>query len=134
MEFFVITIFILGYVAISIEHTLKIDKLIPALLMMAICWATISLGINSLSSWFDPHSGSLLDISSFGYSKRMDLIEQTLLHHFGKTAEILVFLMGAMAIVEMIDQFEGFNTIKRMIKTKSPYFGSFLLSHSSFLR
>ena len=132
MEFFVITIFILGYVAISIEHTLKIDKLIPALLMMAICWATISLGINNLSSWVDPHSGSLLDISSFGYSKRMDLIEQTLLHHFGKTAEILVFLMGAMAIVEMIDQFEGFNTIKRMIKTKKKITLLWIISFIAF--
>ena len=132
MEFFVITIFILGYVAISIEHTLKIDKLIPALLMMAICWAAISLGINNLSSWFDPHSGSLLDISSFGHSKRMDLIEQTLLHHFGKTAEILVFLMGAMAIVEMIDQFEGFNTIKRMIKTKKKITLLWIISFIAF--
>jgi Na+/H+ antiporter NhaD/arsenite permease-like protein len=132
MEFFVITIFVLGYIAISIEHTLKIDKLIPALLMMAICWATISLGINSLSSWFDPHSGSLLDISSFEPSKRMDLIEQTLLHHFGKTAEILVFLMGAMAIVEMIDQFEGFNTIKRMIKTKKKITLLWIISFIAF--
>lgn len=100
------------------EHALKIDKLIPALLMMAICWTTIAMGIDSFESWFDPHSSSLMDISILGHLERQHLLENTLLHHFGKTTEILVFLMGAMAIVEMIDHFEGFGAIKKMIKTK----------------
>lgn len=114
----VLTIFILGYVAITIEHSLKIDKLIPALLMMALCWATIALGIDSFDQWFDPQTHKLNDISLFGHSERQHLLEGTLLHHFGKTAEILIFLMGAMVIVEMIDHFEGFGAIKKMIKTK----------------
>ena len=46
-------------------------------------------------------------------------IEEVLLHHLGKTAEILVFLLGAMTIVEIIDYFNGFATIKNFIKTKS---------------
>jgi len=119
MALFVVITFILGYVAITMEHKLKIDKLIPALLMMAICWATIALGIDSFNQWFDPHSGSIMDISSYDHETRSHLLEGTLLHHFGKTAEILIFLMGAMAIVEMIDHFEGFGAIKKMIKTKS---------------
>jgi Na+/H+ antiporter NhaD/arsenite permease-like protein len=45
-------------------------------------------------------------------------MEETLLHHLGKTAEILVFLLGAMTIVEIIDYFDGFATIKSFIKTK----------------
>ncbi len=117
MELFLIIVFVLGYVAISIEHTIKINKLIPALLMMGICWASISFGINCITSWLDPQSSELINISSFGFEKRMVLLEQTLLHHFGKTAEILFFLIGAMAIVEMIDHFEGFNSINRLIKT-----------------
>ena len=117
MELFLIIVFVLGYVAISIEHTIKINKLIPALLMMGICWASISFGINGITSWLDPQSSELINISSFGFEKRMVLLEQTLLHHFGKTAEILFFLIGAMAIVEMIDHFEGFNAINRLIKT-----------------
>ncbi|MGB5382301.1 MAG: sodium:proton antiporter, partial [Lutimonas sp.] len=44
METLIISIFVLGYLAITLEHTLKIDKLIPALGMMAVCWAIISLG------------------------------------------------------------------------------------------
>ena len=38
----------------------------------------------------------------------MVLLEETLLHHLGKTAEILVFLIGAMTIVEIIAYFDGF--------------------------
>ena len=33
----IIVVFALGYLAITLEHTLKIDKLIPAVAMMAIC-------------------------------------------------------------------------------------------------
>lgn len=119
MEVFIVLIFVLGYVGITMEHTLKIDKLIPALLMMAICWATIALGIDSFNQWFDPHASKLIDITVLNHEDRQHLLEGTLLHHFGKTAEILIFLMGAMAIVEMIDHFEGFGAIKKLIKTKS---------------
>lgn len=119
MELIIVLTFIIGYIAITMEHSLKIDKLIPALLMMAICWATIALGIDSFSNWFDPHTSKLIDISVLNHEGRLELLEGTLLHHFGKTTEILIFLMGAMAIVEMIDHFDGFNTIKKMIKTKS---------------
>ncbi|MDO9037354.1 MAG: sodium:proton antiporter NhaD, partial [Lutibacter sp.] len=45
--------------------------------------------------------------------------EETLLHHFGKTAEILIFLVGAMTIVEIIDHFDGFSVIKGFVKTES---------------
>ncbi|TNF47185.1 MAG: sodium:proton antiporter [Bacteroidetes bacterium] len=119
MEVVVLATFIIGYVAITLEHTLKLDKLIPALMMMAVCWATIALNLDSFGQWLDPHSGNLMDITSFDHEGKIHLLEGTLLHHFGKTAEILIFLMGAMAIVEMIDHFDGFGSIKKIIKTKS---------------
>ena len=132
MELFLIIVFVLGYIAISIEHTIKINKLIPALLMMGICWASISFGINGITSWLDPQSSELINISSFGFEKRMVLLEQTLLHHFGKTAEILFFLIGAMAIVEMIDHFEGFNSINRLIKTNKKITLLWIISFIAF--
>jgi len=46
-------------------------------------------------------------------------IDEILLHHLGKTAEIIIFLLGAMTIVEIIDYFNGFYTIKNFIKTRS---------------
>jgi len=119
MEAVIILVFVIGYLAITLEHSLKIDKLIPALVMMAISWALISLGIDSFPNWFDSSSHGLVDgFESLGHESKIHLMEETLLHHLGKTAEILVFLLGAMTIVEIIDYFDGFSTIKGFIKTK----------------
>jgi len=119
METVIILVFVLGYLAITLEHSIKIDKLIPALVMMAICWALIALGIDSFPQWFDSAKHTLLDnFGLLGHEEKMHLMEETLLHHLGKTAEILVFLLGAMTIVEIIDYFDGFATIKGFIRTK----------------
>jgi len=108
MEIILICIFALGYLFITLEHSLKIDKLIPALGMMALLWALISLShlpvfeVNTALKELEPTH-----------------IDEVLLHHLGKTAEILIFLLGAMTIVEIIDYFNGFFTIKSFIKTTS---------------
>ena len=120
METIIILVFVLGYLAITVEHSIKIDKLIPALVMMAISWALISLGIDSFPQWFDSANHGLVEgFSNLNHDDKMHWMEETLLHHLGKTAEILVFLLGAMTIVEIIDYFDGFATIKGFIKTKS---------------
>lgn len=118
MEIFIVSVFIVGYLAITIEHSLKIDKLIPALLMMALAWAGIALGLDSFSSWFDSSKSAMIDgYGLFGHEERLHIFEETLLHHFGKTSEILIFLIGAMTIVEITDHFNGFQAIKKLIKT-----------------
>lgn len=119
MEIAILLIFILGYVAITIEHTTKLDKLIPALIMMVLCWMIVSFGIDGFGTWFDPASGLVSGFETMDHESRMHIFEETMLHHFGKVAEILVFLMGAMAIVEMIDHFQGFEAMKKLISTKS---------------
>ena len=119
MEAAIILVFVMGYLAITLEHSIKIDKLIPALVMMAICWALIALGIDGFPQWFDSANHSLMEnFGSLASEEKMHLMEETLLHHLGKTSEILVFLLGAMTIVEIIDYFDGFSTIKDFIKTK----------------
>lgn len=116
----IILLFFIGYLAITLEHSLKIDKLIPALGMMAIMWALIAVGIDGFDQWFDSAKHSLMsNFGMLGHDEKMHLMEETLLHHLGKTCEILVFLLGAMTIVEIIDYFDGFQTIKSFIKTKS---------------
>ena len=104
MELVVVVIFILGYLAITLEHNLKIDKLVPALLMMGAAWAVVA--VSHLP---------VFEITEHG--KEASNMEAVLLHHFGKTCEILIFLIGAMTIVEIIDYFDGFATIKKFIKT-----------------
>ena len=120
MEAVIIMVFVIGYLAITLEHSLKIDKLTPALVMMASSWALISIGIDDFSTWFDSGKHALLsNFEAFEHAEKMHILEETLLHHLGKTAEILVFLLGAMTIVEIIAYFNGFSTIKNFIKTKS---------------
>lgn len=108
METLIIAIFFLGYLFITLEHNVKVDKLIPALAMMALLWAVAALGhlemfeVNTVLKELEPTH-----------------LEEILLHHLGKTAEILVFLLGAMTIVEIIDYFDGFSTIKGFIRTRS---------------
>lgn len=119
MEVLIISFFVLGYVAITMEHTTKLDKLIPALVMMVLCWTAIALGIDHFQNWFDPASGLNKEFAGLAHDGKLHMLEETMLHHFGKTAEILIFLMGAMAIVEMIDHFKGFESIKKMISSKS---------------
>ncbi len=120
MESLIIAVFVLGYLAITLEHNLKLDKLIPALAMMALCWAMIAFGIDDFGTWFDSGKHALIDgFGSLSHDAKLHTMEETLLHHLGKTAEILVFLLGAMTIVEIIDYFNGFATIKQVVKTKS---------------
>jgi Na+/H+ antiporter NhaD/arsenite permease-like protein len=105
IEIVLIAIFVLGYLGITLEHTFKIDKLIPAVAMMALLWAVVALFHVPVFEIID----GLVPV---------DHVDEVLLHHLGKTAEILVFLMGAMTSVEITDHFNGFGAIKQFVKTK----------------
>ncbi|HOO10259.1 MAG TPA: sodium:proton antiporter NhaD [Cyclobacteriaceae bacterium] len=108
IQILILALFIAGYLAITLEHTLRVDKLIPALGMMALLWAIIALFHLDVFN-VNPELKQLVPTH----------LEEILLHHLGKTAEILIFLIGAMTIVEIIDYFDGFATIKGFIRTKS---------------
>lgn len=98
----VVIIFALGYLSIVLEHPLKLDKTVPALIMAILCWSVIALNHLPL---IDHHQQSV------------DM-EPALLHHVGKIAEIILFLMGAMTIVELVDLHQGFAVITQKITTQ----------------
>ena len=79
MDLIIISVFILGYFLIA-WHYIKIDKLIPALAMMAVMWAIVAL--NHLP---------VFDINTELLELVPTHIDEAMLHHLGKTAEILVF-------------------------------------------
>lgn len=119
----IILVFILGYLTIVFEHPLKLDKTVPALIMGAVCWALLAIGFNNgvleivdthehVFNLFGHPTGEAHDIAEEGFTN-------ALLHHLGKTAEILVFLIGAMTIVEIIDLHRGFDVLKSWVKTKN---------------
>jgi Na+/H+ antiporter NhaD/arsenite permease-like protein len=97
MFLLLISIFFIGYVAIALEHYIKLDKAASALLMGVLCWVIYALDANT----------STLNL------------EKELLHSLSEIAGILFFLLGAMTIVELIDSHEGFDIITNSIHTKS---------------
>ena len=88
---FMIVVFVIGYLLIALEHVFGINKATFALMMSGILWGAYSLCTN------DPNLSEELVVS------------------LGDTCEIIVFLIGAMTIVELIDRYGGFNIIVRHI-------------------
>ena len=118
MASIIILIFVIGYLSITLEHPLKLDKTVPALIMASLIWAVLAIGF--VNGWFDVVNGEGQAFNFLsGGEAAMEGFEGTLLHHLGKTAEILIFLIGAMTIVEIIDLHRGFDVLKNAVKTKS---------------
>ena len=90
----IIIIFSLGYLAITLEHTIKVNKSATALLTAVLCW-TLIISNNS---------------------DKTDVIDK-LTHHLSSISEIVFFLLGAMTIVELIDAHDGFQNVSEAIKT-----------------
>ena len=89
-------IFIIGYAMIIFEHPLKIDKAAAALLTGVLIWAGFVMG------------------SSDGHE-----IVEKFTHHIPDIAGILLFLIGAMTIVELIDLHQGFDIVVNKITTRN---------------
>lgn len=118
MESIIILIFVIGYLSITLEHPLKLDKTVPALIMSALIWGVLAIGFHS--GWYniiDTHE-SVFNFLTGGETAKHGF-NDTLLHHLGKTSEILIFLIGAMTIVEIIDLHRGFEILKSAVQTKS---------------
>jgi len=118
MTALIIGVFIIGYLTITLEHPLKLDKTVPALIMASLMWAVLAVAFHSGSlTVIDTHN-HIFDASN-GYTEEVEEgFVNTLLHHLGKTAEILVFLIGAMTIVEIIDLHRGFDILKSWVNTR----------------
>jgi Na+/H+ antiporter NhaD/arsenite permease-like protein len=128
MTAYILFIFIVGYVFISTEHVHRIDKMIPAILMMVLSWGLLFVFPNYIPQWLDPSSAELL-LSKLGFvpdfvgstSEKKALINEALQHHLSKTAEIVVFLIGAMTLVELIDHFNGFDAVQGFFRAKKKW-------------
>jgi Na+/H+ antiporter NhaD/arsenite permease-like protein len=125
--------FVLCYLAIVFEHQLHIDKTVPALLVGSLMWAVLSWGFNSGALDVIDGHGHIFSLHQGNHDIAEEGFTATLLHHIGKIAEILVFLIGAMAIVDLIDVHRGFEIIKGWIKTRSRVKLLWILGSIAFL-
>lgn len=111
----VVACFVIGYLVIAFEHPLKLDKTVPALLMGAICWSLIAIAHLDVID----HAGQVVSAHGATGSTYVDGLLGVLLHNVGKIAEILLFLIGAMTIVELVDLHQGFSVITNRITTNN---------------
>lgn len=103
-----VTIFILGYACIALEHPLKINKTATALLLGCLIWAIFNMFNMSDPATLAQYGG--LD----GYRS---FVGSSLVENLGETAEIVFFLLGAMTIVTLIEDYQGFTVITDHITT-----------------
>ena len=96
MTTLIIVVFLLGYLNIAMESVSKINKAAFAILMCVICWVLYAIG--------DYAGGNLTEV-----------LERNL----GEAGTTLFFLMGAMTIVELVDQHGGFNFVRETLMSKS---------------
>ncbi len=102
----IVVLFCIGYFCIAIESLTKINKAAIALLMFVGCWTLFM---------FDPGSY----VSDAVGDNIAAAVSKVIEHHLGSTSTTLFFLMGAMTIVELVDQNGGFNFVRDTLQTKS---------------
>jgi len=112
-----IVIFVLGYMGIAFEHSLKIDKAAFALFTAVALWTILILGVNEL-----------LPLQE----NPLEFAEEGLMHHLGEISGILFFLMGAMTLVEIVDVHGGFDIITSKITSKNKLKLLWILSFVTF--
>lgn len=121
MSTLIVCVFVVGYIAIALEHKININKAASALFIGAACWAIYMVNIPSLlpaetiPDWF----GDMAVAEQVSDVKLHFALEGQHLQQTGEIASILFFLMGAMTIVELVDAHEGFALITSRIKTRS---------------
>jgi len=110
-----VVVFVLGYLAIALEHTIHIDKAASALMTGALCWTIYVIGMHDI---VDPASIPAHLMQHDAHESVLHYVtHHQLLEHVSEIAGILFFLMGAMTIVELIDSHGGFDAITKLIKT-----------------
>ena len=95
----IVVAFVIGYFFIAIESVTKINKAAIALLMCVVCWTLFTV----------------LGLPEVFHIELGEAIEKNL----GEAGTTLFFLMGAMTIVEIVDQHGGFNWVRGALKSKT---------------
>lgn len=107
----IVVAFVLGYACIATESLLKVNKAAIALLMFVACWTLYMFDPMQYLTAIHGYAGDLSGMAA--------AVTSIIQEHLGDTSTTLFFLMGAMTIVEVVDQNGGFNWVRKVMKTKS---------------
>lgn len=105
-----ITLFIIGYACIALEHPIKVNKTATALMLGCLLWSIFNL--------FSMGNPEVL-ANYGGLEAYRSFVSGQLIENLGETAEIVFFLLGAMTIVTLIEDYQGFRIITDKITTTS---------------
>ncbi len=109
----IVTVFVIGYAFIAMESLTKINKAAIALLMLVGCWTLYMFDPSQFLQLMHP------DFAAADHQQMIEKITSIIQEHLGDTSTTLFFLMGAMTIVEIVDQNGGFNWVRGVMKTNS---------------
>lgn len=107
----IVVAFVLGYACIATESLLKVNKAAIALLMFVACWTLYMFDPMQYLTAIHGYTGDLSGMAA--------AVTSIIQEHLGDTSTTLFFLMGAMTIVEVVDQNGGFNWVRKVMKTNS---------------
>lgn len=96
----IVCAFVIGYAFIALESVTKINKAAIAVLMCVVCWTLLALGYEGLN------------LPGFELNESIE-------KNLGEAGTTLFFLMGAMTIVEIVDQHGGFNWVRGALASKT---------------
>ncbi len=121
-----LVVFVIGYMAIALEHPIKIDKTASALLLGMLMWIIYAFGAESLVPAaagehflrFVEENPSLAN-ESLAHQALQFILSVSIIEHLGDITQTLFFLIGAMTIVEMVDVHGGFRVITDRITTRN---------------
>ncbi|HPE58090.1 MAG TPA: sodium:proton antiporter NhaD, partial [Bacteroidales bacterium] len=143
MFILMVVVFVLGYTAIALEHPLKVDKAASALLLGVILWVMFFLGrvdilsmVNEAGEHISKSWAHFLHLEGHEADTPEGMLhfitQFSIMEHLAEIATILFFLLGAMTIVETVDQHQGFKLITDKIKTTSKVKLLWILSFLTF--
>lgn len=112
----VVAVFIIGYLCITLEDVIKVNKAAIALLMCVACWVLYTVGAADYVLQY--HSA---DFKTSGESLANFVSAHILRDHLGEITETLFFLMGAMTVVEIIDTNGGFNFVRDALRSRTKH-------------
>ncbi|NLL28380.1 MAG: sodium:proton antiporter [Bacteroidales bacterium] len=132
-----VIVFIIGYIFIALEHPLKIDKAASALFIGSFLWVLYIFGAfdiftSGLSNAWNEYFAANPDANTID-GMRNFIVSSEIIRHLGEISEILFFLLGAMTIVEITDQHQGFRVITDRIKTTNKVKLLWIISFITFI-
>ena len=115
-------IFIVGILAIAFEDVIKINKAATAVGMSILLWLLFLLNAEHFFE-LAPHANLDILRETFPIFKEIpsselafEFIEFKLMHGLGDVATTLFFVLGSMAIIDIVDSHGGFGVISQSIR------------------